>query len=91
MYCFKKKGQFKKDFKTIVRRNCEIHKLETVLELLLTTNKLPAEYKEHPLKGRFKDYSDCHIEDDWILIFQRDNEKRIITLFRTGTHQDIFE
>jgi len=59
--------------------------------LLQTTDKLPPQYKEHSLKGDFKSYLDCHIEDDWILIFQRDREMEIITLFRTGTHQDIFD
>lgn len=91
MYDFKRKGQFKKDFKTIVRRKYDIQKLETVLILLRTTNKLPPEYKEHPLKGNFKKYLDCHIEDDWLLIFQRNEDEKIITLVRTGSHQDLFE
>jgi mRNA interferase YafQ len=90
MYEIKITGQFKKDFKLISRRNYNISKLETLLNLLILGDKLPSKYKEHPLKNNFKNFSDCHIEPDWLLIFKRDDAEKIITLVRTGTHSDIF-
>lgn len=90
MFEITKTGQFKKDFKLMQKRNYDLSKLESVLNLLITGNKLPAKYKEHPLKNHFKDYLDCHIEPDWLLIFKRDEAKKLIILIRTGTHSDIF-
>ncbi len=60
------------------------------MDLLLKSNKLPSKYKEHPLKGNFKNHLDCHIENDWLLIYYKDEDNKEITLIRNGTHQDIF-
>jgi mRNA interferase YafQ len=32
----------------------------------------------------------CHISPDWLLLYEKDTEIRIISLYRTGTHADIF-
>jgi len=90
MYEISKTGQFKNDFKLMVKWGCSISKLETLLNLLITGDKLPREYKEHPLQNNFKGHLDCHIEPDWLLIFKRDTNEKLITLVRTGTHSDIF-
>jgi len=90
MYKISKTTQFKKDYKLIVKRNYDILKLQKAVNLLVTTDKLPIEYKEHPLKNIFKYHFDCHLEPDWLLIFKRDDVEKIITLVRTGTHSDIF-
>lgn len=91
MYEISQTGQFKKDFKLIVKRKYDILKLETVLFQLIKGEKLPIKYKEHPLKSNYKGHFDCHIEPDWLLIFKRDDTAKLITLVRTGTHSDIFK
>jgi mRNA interferase YafQ len=41
------------------------------------------------LKGEWVGYRECHLSDDWLLVYQvRGNE---IFFARTGTHTDIFE
>ena len=37
-----------------------------------------------------KGYWECHINPDWLLLYEKDTEIRIISLYRTGTHADIF-
>ncbi len=74
MFEISKTTQFKKDFKLIVKRNYDLQKFEDVLKLLLTGEKLPAKYKEHPLKNRKPIEFDCHIEPDRLLIFTRNIE-----------------
>ncbi len=90
MYELSKTSQFKKDFKLMAKRKYDLSKLEVFLNLLISGDKLPAKYKEHPLKSNFKGYLDCHIESDWLIIFKRDETEKLITLVRTGTHSDIF-
>ena len=33
---------------------------------------------------------ECHIEPDWLLIYQVVEQNLILTLIRTGTHSDLF-
>lgn len=89
-YEISKTVRFKKDFKLIVKRNYNLTKFETLLNLLISGEELPTKYKEHLLINNFKGHFDCHIEPDWLLIFKRDDNEKLITLVRTGTHSDIF-
>ena len=89
-YEISKTVRFKKDFKLIVKRNYNLTKFETLLNLLISGEELPTKCKEHLLINNFKGHFDCHIEPDWLLIFKRDDNERLITLVRTGTHSDIF-
>ena len=35
---------------------------------------LPPKYKNHPLKGNYNGYYDCHILPDWVLIYKIEKE-----------------
>ena len=52
-----------------------------------------AEYRDHPLKGDYKGYRECHVggEFDWLLIYKIDKGLLTLLLSRTGTHQDLFD
>lgn len=52
---------------------------------------LPERYKNHPLKGNFKGYYDCHILPDWVLIYKIEKEKLILLLFDVGSHSDLLD
>lgn len=90
MYKISNTGQFKKDFKLITKRNYDLSKLEKVINLLIIVDELPEKYKEHLLKHSKEKIIDCHISPDWILLFKRDLNEKLITLIRTGTHSDLF-
>jgi mRNA interferase YafQ len=49
---------------------------------------LEPRHRDHPLAGDWKDYRDCHVEPDWLLIYMREGGKLILA--RTGTHSDLF-
>jgi len=82
-------AQFKKDFKRVSSQGKDISKLETVIETLLSGNKLDPHYKDHSLVGKWKNHRDCHIEPDWILIYRLTYES--LTLERTGSHSELFK
>ena len=67
-------------------------KLKKILELIVAreTEILRTQYKDHVLKGQWQGYRELHIESDWILIYKVDNDNLILTLFRTGSHDDLF-
>lgn len=91
MYKIEQTNQFKKDLKTAKKRGLKMDLLDEVVTLLVTTNKLPAKFKPHVLKGNYKGYWECHIKPDWLLIWEQQDTIKLITLIRTGTHSDLFK
>jgi mRNA interferase YafQ len=57
--------------------------------LLLNCQPLPRQYKDHPLKGKWKGHREFHVEPDWLVIYREDNQ--FLVLVRTGTHDDLFK
>ena len=49
----------------------------------------PEENMPHKLQGKLLGYWECHIEPDWLLIYDIQDSIRLITLARTGTHSDL--
>ena len=80
--------QFKKDVSLAQKRHKDINKLKHVIEILMGEQTLPEKYKDHPLKGGFLGYRECHIEPDWLLIYLLSPAE--IHFIRTGTHSDLF-
>lgn len=81
--------QFKKDVKLAQKRGKDIDKLKEVLQLLVNGLPLPARMRDHFLVGQYKGVRECHIEPDWLLIYE-DSEEEVV-LIRTGSHNDLFE
>ena len=79
---------FKKDFKRVLKRGCSEQKLINILKLLVTEQALPVRCKPHRLIGEYSKYWECHIEPNWLLIYEYSDDK--IILIRTGTHSDLF-
>jgi mRNA interferase YafQ len=62
---------------------------EAMLLLIANDAPLGPEWLDHPLKGDWSDYRECHIGGDFLLIYQV--EGNAINFVRTGTHADLFE
>lgn len=81
-------SRFKKDFKTCTKRGYDLQKLLTVINTLRIPSPLPDGSRDHQLIGDYKNYRECHISPDWLLIYCYDGD--ILVLYRTGTHADSF-
>lgn len=80
--------QFKRDVKLAERRGKDLAKLRELILLLVEGDSLPPRYKDHSLSGNWKHHRDCHIEQDWLLLYKIDGDD--LHLVRTGTHSDLF-
>ena len=67
-----------------------MEKLNEVLRMLENEEPLPQELKAHFLQGNLKGYLECHIENDFLLIWF-DEDMGIIELLRLGTHSELFK
>ena len=83
-------GVFKKDFK-IVKRNPSHRDIELVLEPILQLLRedvpLPEANRDHPLTGNWKDFRDCHVKPDLVLIYRK--EDNLLQLTRIGSHSKL--
>ena len=89
MWVLKYTGQFKKDLKRYQNKPKKIENLIRVLTLLKQTGSVPEEYYPHELKGEYSGFMECHIENDFLLIWI-DEESNQIRLTRLGSHSDLF-
>ena len=80
---------FRKDLRRARRRGRDLRKLDAIITRLQRGEALPVSNRDHPLKGDWKGYRDCHIEPDWVLIYKLTDDE--LRLARTGTHADLFE
>ena len=83
-------SQFKNYVKRADKRGKDLAKLKAVLELLIDGESLPAQLKDHPLRGNFAGSRDCHIKPDWVLIYTLSENGVHVCFERTGTHSDLF-
>ena len=78
-----------KDLKRAMKRGKDFRKLLAIVELLAADEPLPPRCRPHRLSGRWQHVWECHIEPDWLLIY--DVGEDAITLIRTGSHADLFD
>jgi len=90
MYQLELTNQFKRDIKIAKKRNLEMRLLDEVVTLLVTNGNVPAKYKPHKLTGNYKGFWECHIQPDWLLIWEQNEVIKLISLARTGSHSDLF-
>jgi mRNA interferase YafQ len=93
MYSLSYTSQYRKSRKLLIRRGYDMSKLDSTIELLASGEPMPPQYRDHQLKGDFKDDRECHVEGlhDWLLTYRKDNNRLILLLTGTGTHSDLFE
>jgi len=82
-------NQFKKDLEKTAQQNRDVTIVRKVIEQLAIPEPLPPEFRDHKLKGEWRDFRECHIEPDWLLIYTIiDFELRPT---RLGIHSELFE
>ena len=81
-------SQFKMDLKKAKKRRKDLRKIEAIIDTLLAAEPLSPKHRTHRLSGDWKPCWECHVEPDWLLIWDEDETN--VTLIRTGTHSDLF-
>ncbi len=82
-------SRFQKDLKKAKAQGHDLEQVKKALEILSIPKPLPSSFKDHKLKGEWKDFRECHIAPDLLLIYTiTDFELRPA---RLGTHSELFE
>lgn len=80
---------YKKSYKLMKKRGMDMSLLDEVVDTLRQGKVLQEKYRDHPLKGNFKKFRECHIQPDWLLIYLIEKDVLTLTLVDTGSHSDL--
>lgn len=83
-------NQFKRDLKLAKKQNKNLDKLFEVIDVLANGGTLDEKYRDHYLSGNYKGTRECHIEPDWLLIYEIREDVLVLMLYRLGTHAELF-
>jgi len=90
MYRLITTNNFEKDAVKCAKRGLNLDLLQKAVQHLEVEGSLPLTYKPHILSGKLQGYWECHIKPDWLLIWIKNEDQKIITLIGTGTHSVLF-
>ena len=85
-------SDFKKNYKKIKKQGKDVEKLKVVIFKLANGLELEEKYKNHILTDSkyYKNCGECHIEPEWLLVYQYINDELILVLIATGSHSELF-
>ena len=81
----------KKDIKKASKQGRNIDLLFDVIDQLSDGKKLDPKFKDHKLSGEYEGKRECHIEPDFLLIYQINEKEIILYLVRVGSHSELFK
>ncbi len=90
-YVIRYTNQFKKDLKLSQKQGKDVDKLFAVVEKLANGEPLDDKYRDHTLTGDYKGCRECHIEPDWLLVYEIFDDMLVLLLNRVGSHSELFK
>lgn len=87
---------FAKDWERLSRSGrYDMRRLKEAMLLLIAKEApLGSEWLDHPLKGEWAGFRECHIGGDFLLIYEIDDsvgKGGTVIFVRAGTHADLFK
>lgn len=84
---------YSKNYKKAIRKlnKSILPEIEYVLDKLANDEILEAKFRDHQLKGEYKDFRECHIKPDLLLIYRKNEHLLILIAFKLGSHSEVFK
>ena len=91
-YKIRYSNAFKKSLKKVLRQGRDVDKLIYIVKKIANKEELEPKYHNHDLENSkyYKNCNECHIEPDWLLIYQYIENELILLLLDTGSHSNLF-
>lgn len=89
-YSVKFTGQFKKDLKAAKKQGKNIEKVFALIDRLANGETLEPIFRAHSLVGKYKDCLECHVEPNWLLVYEYFDDVLVLDLYRLGSHSELF-
>ncbi len=80
------------------KRNAKKHYLHLVgtewaevITCLVNRIPLPEKYQDHQLTGNLREYRDCHVKNDLVLLYKISANDTVLELHYLDTHSEVFK
>ena len=90
MYSVEYTNRFRKDLVRCQKQGKDIELIRSVITQLANEGKLPAKYRPHKLSGRYAGKWECHVQPDWLLVWEQYETQLRMVMTNTGSHSEIF-
>ena len=66
--------------------------MRAVVKELMNDRPLDPKHHDHELSGEYAGVRECHVEPDWLLIYDKEGSLKggSLKLVRTGSHSELF-
>ena len=64
--------------------------LEGAVGMLARGEKLDAKFRDHQLTGELKEYRECHVKNDILLVYQKHDDVLMLLFIDLGSHDSLF-
>ena len=83
--------KYEKSFIKYYKNNLiDLDKLNFIINKIASGKKLEEKYRDHKLQGDMKDFRECHIAPDILLIYKIEKQELLLVLFNIGSHSELF-
>ena len=90
MYSIDYTKRFEKDLKRCKKRGLDLQLIHDAIALLRATGTLPMKYRPHKLSGDKNAQWECHVQSDWLMMWEQNDTELTLLFLQTGTHPDLF-
>lgn len=87
-YKIKLSKSFKKSFKKLSLKDQML--FDTISKRMSEGEVLEPKYCDHPLKGRYMGFRECHLRPNLLLIYEKQDDKLILYCLDIGSHSELF-
>ena len=83
-------SKFKKELQQSIKQGKKILLAEKIITMLANDEPLPPKHRDHALSGNWNGFRECHINPDWLLVYQKsDNGELMLVLVRLTSHSKL--
>ena len=82
-YRLRRTKRFASSLARMIRRGKDIKKLSAIVTMLANGEPLPPQCRDHALTGDLAGLRDCHVENDWVLLYYIEDDVLVLTLSDT--------
>jgi mRNA interferase YafQ len=80
-------ARYKRGYALAEKQGKDTAFLDEIIDLLADDMPLPDGIRDHKMEGKLKDFRECHIKENWMLIYKKtDNDELLLILQRLRKH-----
>ena len=92
MYQILYTNNFRKQLRKILKSGKNIsEEITSIIDVLASGNPLQENLHNHRLQGKYKNMFECHIRPNVLLVYEKDEENKIIIFKALGSHTELFK